>query len=75
MAKLSQVPTGSNFIIEEVPNPESLYKLLMAYGIFRGTEVKVLRNDRWQDMILAEVKGKRVAIRKKDVTSIEVTVV
>ena len=75
MAKLSEVPTGSKIILVDIPAPEELYKFLMAYGIFRGTEVNILRNDRWQDMILAEVKGKRIAIRKKDVAAIEVAII
>ncbi len=73
MAKLSEVLSGSLIILEEAPSDTSVYKVLMAYGIFRGTQVKILRNDRWQDMILVQVKDKRVAIRKEDVKSVEVT--
>lgn len=72
MVKLSEVPTGSIVVLEKVPEPASMYKMLMAYGIFRGTQVKILRNDAWQQMILVEVDGKRVAIRRSDVKSIEV---
>jgi Fe2+ transport system protein FeoA len=75
MIKLSEVPTGSIFILEQIPEETSLYKILMAYGIYRGTRVRIIRNDRWQNMILADVEGKRVAIRKGDVKSIEVTLI
>lgn len=73
MAKLSEVPSGSLIILEKAPAETSVYKVLMAYGIFRGTQVKIIRNDSWQDMILIQVKDKRVAIRKEDVKSVEVT--
>lgn len=50
----------------------SQYKQLMSCGIFKGTKLKVIRNDQWQGIILLEVDGKRIAIRKEDARFIKV---
>lgn len=59
---------------EEVIVEDTLgqYKPLMSYGIFRGTKLKVIRNDSWQEIILVEFDGKRIAIRKEDAKPIKV---
>ncbi len=47
-------------------------KLLMSYGIFKGTKIKVVKNDKWQEILLLEIEGKRLAIRKENARPITV---
>lgn len=69
MIFLSDIPNNEFVQVEEI-NTSSTQ--LMAYGIFKGTQLRVIRNDRWQEMMLLEFEGKRLAIRKKDAKPIQV---
>ena len=75
MAHLINIKAGKEVQIEKTSDYQAVYKMLMAYGIFEGKSFKVLRNDKWQQMILVESKGKRIAIRKKDAASIKVQLI
>ncbi len=66
---LTDIQKNEEAIIEDTLGD---YKPLMAYGIFRGTKLKVIRNDRWQEIILVEFDGKQIAIRKEDASPIKV---
>ncbi len=50
----------------------SQYKHLMSCGIFKGTKLRVLRNDRWQGIVLVELYGKQIALRREDAKFIKV---
>ena len=69
MAFLTDIKKNEEVIIEETLGH---YKPLMSYGIFKGTILKVIRNDQWQEMVLVEFDGKRIAIRKEDARPIKV---
>ena len=69
MTFLTDIRKQEEVIVEDTLG---LYKPLMSYGIFRGTVLKVIRNDHWQEIILVEFDGKRIAIRKEDARPIKV---
>lgn len=69
MAFLTDIQGEENVVVLETSHQ---YKQLMAYGIFKGTKLRMIRNDKWQEIILVEIDGKRVAIRKEDAEPIKV---
>ncbi len=48
------------------------YLQLMSYGIFKGSKLTVIRNDKWQEIMMIEMNGKRIALRKEDAKPIKV---
>ena len=72
MPSLIDIKSKTEVIIGDSIEAHRNYKLLMSYGIFKGTQLKVIRNDRWQEMLLVEFEGKRIAIRRKDASAIKV---
>ena len=69
MAFLTDIKRKEEVIILETTGQ---YKQLMSYGVFKGTKLRVIRNDKWQEIILVEMDGKRIAIRKEDAKPIKV---
>lgn len=69
MSILINIEHKKEVVVVEVT---SQYKQLMSCGIFKGTKVKVIRNDQWQGIMLLEVDKKRIAIRKEDARFIKV---
>ena len=69
MAFLIDIKNREEVVVEET---QGQYKPLMSYGIFRGSKLKVIRNDSWQEILLVEYNGKRIAIRKEDARPIKV---
>lgn len=62
--------TGNKEVI--VLEATQQYKQLTAYGLFKGTKLRVIRNDSWQGIVLVELAGKRIAIRREDAAWIKV---
>lgn len=55
-----------------VMNTTKEYLQLMSYGIFKGSKIKIIRNDKWQEIMMIELDGKRIALRKEDAIPIQV---
>ena len=72
MIALNDIKDKEEVIIGDTLEQNSNYKLLMSYGLFKGTKLKIIKNDKWQQMILVEFEGKRIAIRAKDASFIKV---
>ncbi|MFK8104304.1 MAG: ferrous iron transport protein A [Saprospiraceae bacterium] len=72
MTDLDKIGNRQEVTVGDALGQNNNYKLLMSYGIFKGTRLTVIRNDRWQGMILVEFEGRRIAIRRKDASCIKV---
>lgn len=72
LVNLNEIKDRQLVRVEDTLGQKTNYKLLMSYGIFKGTELTVIRNDRWQGMILVEFEGRRIAIRRADASCIKV---
>ena len=73
MTTLKELPAGSSAKIKTVHGESSVSKRLMEMGMIPGTEVRVIKAAPFGDPIEVRVLGYRLALRKNEAASIEIT--
>ncbi len=75
MPDLNNIRKGTDVTVESIEGDDQFSSTLMSYGLFQGTHIKVVRNDKWQDIVLIARGEKRIAIRRSDSKKIKVVTI
>ena len=75
MRALDEIEKGTEVAVQFIEGGATISSVLMSYGLFQGTQIRVIRNDKWQDIVLIARGEKRIAIRRIDSKNIKVATI